>query len=66
MDMKALETLKLKLAEYSKENGTIAVHDSQSNNAASDCHGCYGSCEGTCNGGCTGTSYYSGPHYGGL
>lgn len=45
ISMEALEALELKLAEYSKENGTIAKHESTNNN---HCNGCAGTCQGLC------------------
>lgn len=65
MNMDALKALELKLAEYSKENGAIAEHES-SNNNDSICNGtCAGVCTGGCYGGCVGTSYNSAPNYSG-
>lgn len=62
MNMDALKALELKLAEYSKENGTIAEHKSLNTN----CNGtCAGVCTGGCYGGCVGTSYNSAPNYSG-
>lgn len=55
MNMEALKALELKLAEYSKENGAIAEHESSSmnctcqGNAACTGH-CYGSCTNSCSG----------------
>ena len=55
MNMDALKELELKLAEYSKENDTIAEHKSLNNND-SICNGtCAGVCTGGCYGGCVGT-----------
>ena len=56
INIEILKTLELKLAEYSKENGTIAEHASGNVNS---CRGiCKGSCSGTCQyvclGACTG------------
>lgn len=52
MNMNALKALELKLAEYSKENGTIAEHKSSNING---CHsGCTIMCTGTCSGDCSG------------
>ena len=50
MNMDALETLELKLAEYSKANGAIAEHESANANCS-----CSGSCSGTCSGSCDGS-----------
>lgn len=52
MNMEALRALELKLAEYSKENGMIAEHDSLNKNL---CAGCEGSCRGDCYAGCSGS-----------
>ena len=54
MNMDALKALELKLAEYSKENGTIATHESANvNSCKSGCTGgCVGSCQTTCSGSC--------------
>lgn len=57
MNMEALKTLELKLAEYSKANGAIAEHNSSNENKCSTCSGtCTGVCSGTCSTGCSGTS----------
>ncbi len=45
MNMDALKALELKLAEYSKENGSIAKHESLNNNL---CNGCAVTCQGLC------------------
>lgn len=55
MNMDALKALELKLAEYSKENGTIAEHESSNMNrycfgCEGACVGCLGSCSGSCSG----------------
>lgn len=64
INMEALKTLEAKLAEYSKENGTIAVHESLNNNCERNCAG---TCSGGCYGGCLNTSTGAHtPHYGGL
>ena len=64
MNMEALKALKLKLAEYSKENGAIAEHVSSNMNVCFNCEArckascsadCYGSCSGGCYSGCKGT-----------
>ena len=61
MDMKVLKALEAKLAEYSKENGAIAVHESLNNNCERNCAG---TCDGGCYGGCGGTSTsVHTPHY---
>ena len=45
MNMDALKALELKLAEYSKENGTIAEHTSSNMNSCGTCTGtCFASC----------------------
>ena len=55
MDLDALKVLELKLAEYGKENGSIAEHTSLHND--SFCDGtCAGGCSGGCYGGCSATS----------
>lgn len=65
MNMDALKALELKLAEYGKENGSIAEHESSHNNGI--CDGtCAGVCTGGCYGGCAGTSTNAGtPNYSG-
>ena len=53
MNMEALKALKLKLAEYSKENGAIAEHVSLSMNFCSNCKArCKASCSGDCSACC--------------
>ena len=53
MNMEALKALELKLAEYSKENGLIAEHESLNVNCKSGCSGsCSGSCRNSCSGSC--------------
>ena len=52
MNMNALNALRLKLAEYSKENGAIAEHVSLSMNRF--CFDCAGNCRGLCAVGCGG------------
>ena len=52
MNTEALKALKLKLAEYSKENETIAEHASLSMNRF--CLDCAGNCRGLCAVGCGG------------
>ncbi len=60
MNIVALKALELKLAEYSKENGAIAEHESANINfctCGSDCkHHCTGTCQGHCQGGCKGVN----------
>ena len=51
MNMEALKALELKLAEYSKANGSIAEHKSANTN----CYACDGSCRGDCYPGCLGS-----------
>lgn len=58
MNMDALKALELKLAEYTKENGAIAEHESANSNCHSACSGncayhCKGSCDNTCYGKCS-------------
>ena len=51
INVDALKALELKLAEYSKANGSISEHRSLSNN--NTCHpGCRGTCDTTCVHGC--------------
>ena len=59
MNMDALKTLELKLAEYTKANGSIAEHASANANGCSKgCSGsCYGDCAGACTHSCSGTCY---------
>ena len=57
MNMDALKALELKLAEYGKETGVIAEHESSNSNCNSSCtsncsYGCKGSCDNTCEGKC--------------
>ena len=57
MNMDALKALELKLAEYSKENGAIAKHESANANYCYDCNnscsgGCVGECWRSCSGSC--------------
>ena len=57
MNMNALKAPELKLAEYSKENGLIAMHDSANINSGcgTTCSGqCRGTCKSGCGGGCQG------------
>ena len=60
MNIEALKALELKLAEYSKENGAIAEHESKIDDYGctacnSNCQWrCDGSCKNTCSGGCSG------------
>ena len=57
MHMETLKELELKLAEYRKENGTIAEHKSVNMNACKDCYAtCYGSCKDSYVGDCHGTA----------
>ena len=58
MNLDALKALELKLAEYSKENGTIAEHTSANVNGCSS--GCAGSCDGNCKFDCAGSCKHSG------
>ena len=58
MNMDALKALELKLAEYSKENGSIAEHTSSNFNAC----GCSGRCTSNCQGGCHNSCYGSCMH----
>ena len=52
INIEALKSLELKLAEFSKENGTIAEHESSNKNG---CNSCSGGCMGGCGGGCYST-----------
>ena len=57
MNMEALKSLELKLAEFSKSNGAIAEHKSANANCNygtcyGTCYGCHGSCDGSCSGSC--------------
>ena len=58
MNMEALKALELKLAEYSKESGAIAEHDSSGMNLYGVGNGC-GACSGSCLGQCQGTCNYT-------
>lgn len=51
MNLDALKALELKLADYGKENGDIAKHES------SNMNGC--NCKGSCGSECTGSCHYS-------
>ena len=60
INMDALKALELKLAEYGKENGAIAEHES-ANMDYCQCTGhcgteCTGSCHNSCSGSCSGGS----------
>lgn len=56
MNIDAIKTLELKLAEYSKENGVIAEHASESLNYHEvGCNTCVGKCTGTCDNTCAGS-----------
>ena len=58
MNMEALKALELKLAEYSKENGAIAEHESANQNCSHGCYtSCIGSCEHSCSGSCKGSKH---------
>lgn len=64
MNINALKALELKLAEYTKEKGAIAEHESANTNycaCGGNCMGtCYGSMKtgcGTCQHACYGTCY---------
>ena len=65
LNIETLKTLELKIAEYSKNNGTVAEHESMTNNCK-DCTGtCTGTCQHHCKGSCDNTSYgawYGHPH----
>ena len=53
ISIEAIKALELKLAEYSKENGSIAEHKSANTNCSKGCMGgCYGSCHNSCSGAC--------------
>ena len=55
INMDALKALELKLAEYSKENGAIAEHESANANCSAVCNGtCSSGCKGLCKSGCGG------------
>lgn len=58
MNLDALKALELKLAEYSKENGTIAEHESANVNSCNS--GCSGFCVGSCHNSCAGSCAHSG------
>ena len=58
MNIDAIKALELKLAEYSKENGTIAEHVSENVNSCKS--GCTGGCVGSCYHDCAGSCKYSG------
>ena len=59
MNMDVLKALELKLAEYSKANGSIAEHESSNVNCA--CSGtCLGACYGSCKNSCSGSCAHSG------
>lgn len=61
MNLDALKALELKLAEYGKENGSIAEHDSSNGNTygSASCGSCSGGCmfgcEGSCKHSCAGS-----------
>ena len=56
MNMAALKTLELKLAEYIRENEAIAEHTSENTNCSSGCMAyCNGTCNHRCGGDCGGT-----------
>lgn len=63
MNLDSLKALELKLAEYRKENGVIAEHESSNTNGygSTSCGTCYGGCmfgcDGGCKDGCNATSY---------
>ena len=57
INMDYLKALELKLAEYSKENGTIAEHTSSNMNSCSS--GCFNVCVGSCKGSCSGSCQHS-------
>ena len=66
MNMEALKALELKLAEYTKEKGAIAKHESSNNNSCIGCRttckgSCTGNCFGSCAAGCTGGDITSPP-----
>ena len=53
MDMDALKALELKMAEYSRENGAIAEHESENKNLCETCMStCTGQCQYSCSGSC--------------
>ncbi len=58
ISIEAIKALELKLAEYSKENGAIAEHESANVNSCKS--GCTGSCYGSCYHSCAGSCKYSG------
>ena len=55
INIETIKALELKLAEYSKENGTIAEHASENvNSCRGNCKvSCYGTCQYVCNSSCT-------------
>ena len=56
MNIDAIKTLELKLAEYSKENGVIAEHEAGNMNYHEvGCNTCVGKCTGTCDNTCAGS-----------
>ena len=61
INMDALKALELKLAEYGKENGAIAEHESGHKNGCGTCSGtcwgCSGSCKDSCAGSCRGSKH---------
>lgn len=55
INIDALKTLELKLAEYNKANGSIAEHESVNNKRCNGCSGfCTVNCRGMCMDACTG------------
>ena len=58
MSIDAIKALELKLAEYSKENGSIAEHGSENVNSCRS--GCTGGCVGSCYHDCAGSCKHSG------
>lgn len=57
INVEALKALELKLAEYTKENGAIAEHESANSNACQT--GCFSSYSGRCSGDCSGSCKHS-------
>lgn len=58
MNLDALKALELKLAEYGKENGAIAEHESANKNTCFNCEAkCRASCSVDCYGSCSGSCY---------